>query len=89
MKRFIKNIFPTAALTLCVGLSSCIGDLDVTPIDPNKNTTLNPEALFNMCYANFGLEGLDGVGSSTVTAQDGGTTGLVRQYFNVNELTTD
>ena len=89
MKRFIKNIFPTAALTLCVGLSSCIGDLDVTPIDPNKNTTLNPEALFNMCYANFGLEGLDGAGSSTVTAQDAGTTGLVRQYFNVNELTTD
>ena len=90
MKRFIKNIFPAVALMFCTaGLSSCIGDLDVTPIDPNKNTTLNPEALFNMCYANFGLEGLDGVGSSTVTAQDGGTTGLVRQYFNVNELTTD
>ena len=89
MKRFIKNIFPAAALTLCVGLSSCIGDLDVSPIDPNSNIQLNPERLFNMCYANFGIEGLNGPGSSTVTAQDAGTTGLVRQYFNVNELTTD
>ena len=43
MKRFIKNIFPAVALMFCTaGLSSCIGDLDVTPIDPNKNTTLKP-----------------------------------------------
>ena len=76
MKRFIKNIFPAAALTLCVGLSSCIGDLDVSPIDPNSNIQLNPERLFNMCYANFGIEGLNGPGSSTVTAQDAGTSVL-------------
>jgi len=90
MKRFIKNIFPTAALMFCAaGLSSCVGDLDVYPIDPNSNVELNPARLYNMCYANFAIEGLNGPGSTTVTAQDAGSTGLVREYFNVNELTTD
>ena len=89
MKRYIKNILPAAAMLLTVGLSSCIGDLDVTPIDPNKRTELDPVALFNQCYANLSIEGLEGPGKSTVTADDPGTTGLVRQYFNANELTTD
>lgn len=89
MKRYIKNILPAAAMLLTVGLSSCIGDLDVTPIDPNKKTDLDPVALFNQCYANLSIEGLEGPGKSTVTADDPGTTGLVRQYFNANELTTD
>ena len=89
MKRYIKNILPAAAMLLTVGLSSCIGDLDVTPIDPNKRTELDPVALFNQCYANLSIEGLEGPGKSIVTAEDPGTTGLVRQYFNTNELTTD
>lgn len=89
MKRYIKNILPAAAMLLTVGLSSCIGDLDVTPIDPNKRTGLDPVALFNQCYANLSIEGLEGPGKSIVTADDPGTTGLVRQYFNANELTTD
>ncbi len=89
MKRYIKNILPAAAVLLTVGLSSCVGDLDVTPIDPNKRTEVDPVALFNQCYANLSIEGLDGPGKSTVTADDPGTTGLVRQLFNTNELTTD
>ena len=89
MKRYIKNILPAAALLLSAGLTSCVGDLDVTPIDPTKNTTLDPIALFNMCYATFAVEGVDGPGSTNVAAKDPGTTGLVREYFNINELTTD
>lgn len=89
MKRYIKHILPAAAMLLSVGLSSCIGDLDVTPIDPNKRTELDPVALFNQCYANLAIEGLDGPGSSIVSAEDNGTTGLLRQLFNSNELTTD
>ena len=34
--RYIKNIAPAAALLLVAGLSSCTGDLDVTPIDPSS-----------------------------------------------------
>ena len=89
MKRYIKNIIPSAVLLLSMGFSSCIGDLDVTPIDPNKNMDLDPEALFNMCYANFALEGVEGPGKANIAADDPGTTGLVRELFNANELTTD
>lgn len=89
MKRYIKNIIPSAVLLLSIGFSSCIGDLDVTPIDPNKNMDLDPEALFNMCYANFALEGVEGPGKANIAADDPGTTGLVRELFNANELTTD
>lgn len=93
MKRYIikytKKIFPVAILLLTMGMGSCVGDLDVTPIDPNKNTKLDPTALFNMCYANFGLEGIEGPGKANIAADDGGTAGLVRQMFNANELTTD
>ena len=64
MKRYIKNILPAAAMLLTVGLSSCIGDLDVTPIDPNKRTELDPVALFNQCYANLAIEGLEGPGKN-------------------------
>ena len=70
MKRYIKHILPAAAMLLSVGLSSCIGDLDVTPIDPNKRTELDPVALFNQCYANLAIEGLDGPGSSIVSSED-------------------
>lgn len=88
MKRYMKMIAPMAAFVLTLGTTSCTKDLDVTPIDPNKNTELNVASLFNMCYANFALEG-DGPGNANIAAEDGGTAGLVRQYFNANELTTD
>ena len=68
MKRYIKNIIPSAVLLLSMGFSSCIGDLDVTPIDPNKNMDLDPEALFNMCYANFALEGVEWPGKANIAA---------------------
>lgn len=39
MKHFIKYIVPSAAVVLSLGLSSCAGDLDVDPIDPNQTTS--------------------------------------------------
>ena len=90
MKKSIKNILPAAALLLSMGLSSCIGDLDVTPIDPNKNTKANPDQLFTKCYADLALAGQSGPeGDSDIDGLDGGTTGFVRQLFNTNELPTD
>lgn len=88
MKTYMKALVPAAALLLSIGTTSCTKDLDVTPIDPNKNTELNVSSLFNMCYSNFALEG-DGPGNANIAAEDGGTAGLVRQYFNMNELGTD
>ena len=59
--RYLKNILPAAALILATaGMSSCTGDLDVTPIDPSTNMTVNEPALFTKCYANMALAGQTG-----------------------------
>jgi hypothetical protein len=90
MKTYIKNIIPAAALIMAVGFSSCTKDLDVTPIDPNLNTEIQPEQLFNKCYANIAVAGNGGAnGDCDVDGIDGGTSGYVRQLWNAQELTSD
>ena len=90
MKKYIKNIVPVAALLLSMGTTSCVGDLDVEPINPNIQTGLNLDGLFNKCYANFALAGNGGAnGDCDIDGIDGGTSGFVRQTFNANELPTD
>ena len=90
MKKYFKTILPAATLLLSMGLSSCIGDLDVTPIDPNKNTNPKSDQLFTKCYADLALAGQSGPdGDCDIDGLDGGTTGFVRQLFNTNELPTD
>src|SRR5574344_2357990 len=88
--KYIKNILPVAAFALTAGLSSCTGDLDVTPIDPNTIMTVDEVGLYTKCYANMALAGNTGAnGDCDIDGLDGGTTGFVRQLFNANELTTD
>jgi len=90
MKTYIKNIIPATAFLLAVGFTSCTKDLDVTPINPNLNTEIQPEALFNKCYANIAVAGNGGAnGDSDVDGIDGGTSGYVRQMWNAQELTSD
>ena len=56
--RYFKNIIPAAAvLFAAAGLSSCTGDLDVTPIDPSKTMVPDEAALFTKCYSNMALQG--------------------------------
>ena len=70
--------------------TSCVGDLDVTPINPNIQTNLNIDGLFNKCYANFAMAGNGGAnGDCDIDGIDGGTSGFIRQTFNANELPTD
>jgi hypothetical protein len=92
MKHFIKYIIPSAAAVLTMGLASCAGDLDVTPIDPNTTTEGDNLAdyLLNKCYANMAVAGQGGAnGDCDIDGLDGGTTGFVRQLFNSQELPTD
>ena len=90
MKRYIKNWVPATLIGCAMALTSCVGDLDVKPIDPNKNTTPTPEQLLSKCYADLGLAGQSGPdGDCDIDGLDGGTTGFVRQLFNTNELPTD
>ena len=59
MKRYIKSLIPAAALLVSFGTTSCTGDLDVTPIDPNF-VEVTPEALFTKCYATMAAAGNGG-----------------------------
>ena len=49
MKKYIKNIVPATFMMLALGATSCIGDLDVDPIDPNIDTNVDLNGLFNKC----------------------------------------
>lgn len=90
MKRYFKNIIPAVAIVLSMGMASCVNDLNVTPINPNLTTDINPNGLFNKCYANIALAGNGGAnGDCDIDGLDGGTTGFIRQMWNSNELTTD
>ena len=85
-----KYILSASALVLSMGLASCVGDLDVTPIDPSTSMVSDAPALFNKCYANFAVAGNGGAnGDCDIDGLDGGTTGYWRQMFNANELTSD
>ena len=90
MKTFFKTIIPAAALALTMGFSSCADDLHVDPINPNLTTNVEASQLFNKCYANMIMQGNGGAnGDCDIVASDGGSSTLVRQLFNHNELTTD
>ncbi len=92
MKINFKHIFSVSLLVMSTGLVSCIGDLDVTPKDPNLMTKdkIDANSALNKCYANLALAGNGGAsGDSDVDGIDGGTSGFVRQIFNSEELTTD
>ena len=86
--KYFKNILPVATVVLSMGFSSCTGDLDVTPIDPRKNTVVDAQKLFNKCYAEFVFEGY-GPGSSELDLGDAGLSVCYRLLWNANELTTD
>ena len=90
MKLYIKSLLPSAALALSLGLTSCVGDLDVKPIDPNTLMKATPDYLFNKCYANMAVAGNGGAnGDSDMSGIDGGTSVFLRQLFNSQELTSD
>jgi len=87
--KYIKQLAPATVMLFTVGLTSC-DYLDVTPIDPNSVMVPDEAALYTKCYATMALAGNTGAdGDCDIDRLDGGTTGFVRQMWNVNELTTD
>lgn len=98
MKSFVKYI-TGLALIASMGLTSCIGDLDVPDRDPNKKT---PEQLFQEnprgtleqilaeIYQGLATSGWSGPGSTILgLAGDSGATAAPRQIFYLEELCTD
>lgn len=88
MKFNIKKAFPILGLAMTLGMSSCVNDLNVEPIDPSQKTQVDANKLFNKMYAEFVFEGF-GPGESELNLGDAGLSVLYRLLWNANELTTD
>lgn len=86
----IKAFISAAGLVLLVGTTSCVGDLDVTPINPQQTMEADYDALFNKVYASFALTGQTGpAGSGDVADIDEGQSDFYRMSWYLNEFTTD
>ncbi len=86
----IKSILPAASLMMALSFSSCIGDLDVKPIDPNITTGFYQDEVFNKIYGTLGLTGQSGPdGDGDIEDIDEGTSSFYRVIWYANQLTTD
>ena len=94
MKRFNYIL---GVLAVCATMTSCVWDLNVTPIDPNANTAdkaLTNEAAFDQflagVYLGFATSGYYGAnGSASISGLDGGASQYIRGLYHHSELTTD
>lgn len=81
-----NKYFIIGGLALTMGISSCVGDLDVKPDDPNTKLELSSKeeylGVLARAYGGLVLEG-------GITVDDGGAGTYMRQLFNQQELTTD
>ncbi len=93
----IRYLIPVMLFTSFF-FASCVKDLEVQPIDPNTNTANNvfknpqayKEALAKV-YAGFALTGQAGNGGGNPDLQgiDEGFSSYLRNYWDVQELSTD
>jgi starch-binding outer membrane protein, SusD/RagB family len=97
MKTKYFKIFFTSLIALIFAVSSCVKDLNVTPIDPllitsatvYKNATAYREVLAK-CYAGLAVTGQQGPhGSGDINVPDEGFSSYSRQFWYHQELTTD
>lgn len=86
----------TAATGAILAFSSCTGDLDVKPLDPNVVTAENAyssddayqQGLLKL-YSIWAMSGQDGESSSDIAGLDAGNCQLFRCWWNLNETSTD
>ncbi|MCR4859229.1 MAG: RagB/SusD family nutrient uptake outer membrane protein [Bacteroidales bacterium] len=87
----------SSVLVLATLFTSCVKDLSVTPIDPNKNTpdkALDSEAGFTAflagIYTGYATSGYKGPNEApSIQGLDGGMSQYVRGMFHICELPTD
>lgn len=87
-----KKYLYFGALSLGLGLTACVGDLDLQPNDPNlvdENAPDFKENTLAICYSGIAVSGISGPGSSYVSGLDPGASAYLRLLFTVNEWVTD
>ena len=83
-------MIPAVAFALTLTFSSCIGDLDVDPINPQQTMEFDNDAVFNKIYASFSLTGQSGPnGNGDIEDVDEGRSGMFRTQWYLNEFTAD
>ena len=77
-------------LILGLGLTSCIQDLDIEPIDPSIVQTFNEQDVFTKVYASWALTGQEGpAGNNDIDIDDEGRFSLYRTLWVTQQLPTD
>lgn len=89
MKSFNKILLTLGVAASTIGLSSCVGDLDMQPNDPSVITDVadNMDQVFADIYLNFATYGA--AGNSPVHDFDGGMASFQRALFTAEEMPTD
>jgi len=88
--RNIKLFIPIVSLIFAIGMTSCVNDLNVQPIDPSVIQTFDQDGVFAKIYSSLALTGQEGPsGNGDVAGIDEGTSAFVRLIWNLNELTSD
>ena len=85
-----RFLIPTIAILLSLGVSSCVGDLDMDPIDPSVTQEFDQDKVFAKIYSSLTLTGQEGpAGKGDVAGIDEGFSAFARLIWNLNEITTD
>lgn len=89
--RYLKSLIPAAlSLSLTFGMVSCVGDLDISPIDPQVSGNFSQDEVFTKLYASLVLTGQQGPSDKPdIASDDEGNTAFYRVMFTVNEYATD
>lgn len=88
----LKKYLFIGAFAAAFGLTSCVGDLNLQPNDPNLVDPNAPDFKENtlaICYSGIACSGIDGPGSSYVEGLDAGASAYLRLIFTLSEWCTD
>lgn len=87
-----KKYMLLGGVALAFGFTSCVGDLDLEPNDPNLLSPSSSELLLREameCYQIMATSGQEGPGSSIISGLDNGRGQYTRALFMMNEFPTD
>ncbi|MDE7180635.1 MAG: RagB/SusD family nutrient uptake outer membrane protein [Muribaculaceae bacterium] len=89
MKTFNKIFLSFGVAAALLGTTSCVGDLDMSPVDPSEKTDVSNEMdqVFADIYLNFATQGPNG--NSPVHDFDGGMAVFQRALFTAECMPTD
>jgi len=78
------------SIVAAIGMTSCIQDLDIKPIDPSTVQTFDEQKVFAKVYASWALTGQVGPdGNNDIDIDDEGRFSLYRTLWVSQELPTD